>query len=64
MDSAMPHEEPQTDYERMLDRMGLDCARHACWNPMVVVVLCDDGLKRGFCREHIEPGEIQQWLES
>jgi hypothetical protein len=58
------HEDPQTDYEKALDRLGLDCSRYACWKPIQVIVTYASGEKRGFCAKHAERGVSQQWLES
>ena len=32
--TPMLHEDPQTDYERMLQRMDLDCSVFGCWRPI------------------------------
>lgn len=46
-----PQQEPQTEYERMLDRNGLDCCIHGCWEPMRAFVTEHDG-KFPYCERH------------
>ncbi len=66
-------EEPQTPYEKMLDRLDLDCAMHGCWQPIRGFVRvapgrgdgrgADDEL--GLCEEHaLSHGVPVRWLES
>lgn len=56
-----PHEDPATEYERMLDRKGLDCSRYACWKPMRAIVA-----GRRYCEDHARELDDPdtEWLES
>lgn len=48
------HEDPETDFERMLEANDWDCSRYGCWAPAVFVV--QGGVKPDFqvCAEHID----------
>jgi hypothetical protein len=59
-----PHEDPQTDYERMLDRHGLDCSRYGCWAPIRAIALNQWGEQIGFCADHAQAVTVVRWLES
>lgn len=60
-----PHEDPETEYERMLERMGLDCSEYGCWQPIVGYVLHPRwGDENGYCQKHIQGRAVVRWLES
>jgi hypothetical protein len=67
-----PHTEPQTEYERMLDRLELDCSQYQCWNPIAVFVLVEHGHgcgrgadnEKGVCAEHVSGRTVSRWLET
>jgi hypothetical protein len=57
------HENPENDYERMLERLDLDCSQAGCWNPIAAYVRIG-GDEFGFCREHVGPATtVTRWLE-
>ncbi len=61
-----PHEDPQTDYERMLDRNDLDCGVYACWEPMRAFVTDGIGVERRYCEQHAREFGHEyntRWLE-
>ncbi len=62
-----PHEDPQTDYERMLDRNNIDCGAYACWEPMRAFVADPDGFEHRYCEKHAREfgrDDNTRWLES
>lgn len=61
------HEDPATDYERMLDRLDLDCSVYGCWEPIRAFVTFADGRKVRLCLSHArqQGSELNtEWLES
>lgn len=57
------HEDPATEYERMLERAGLDCSQWGCWRPIAAFVQVPPKGEIGFCAEHarLKGGELR-WL--
>lgn len=71
-ETSHPHEDPQTDYERMLEERHLDCSTYACWRPIRAFVdagrpVADsrgNGYELGVCEQHIGGQRVTRWLES
>lgn len=60
------HEDPETDYERMLDRHNLDCDVYGCWEPIRVFVTTLRG-RQQYCEAHARAygtPETTEWLEA
>lgn len=60
------HEDPETEYERMLDRNNMDCSEYGCWKPMRAFVLIR-GVEMRYCEEHARQhgtAANTRWLES
>ena len=64
------HEDPENNYERMLDRLGLDCSEYGCWKPVrgfaLVPVSHSETWYKEFrlCAEHLAGKQVTRWLES
>lgn len=66
------HEDPATDYERMLDRNGLECSMYGCWKPIAAFSTAfktgcgrGEGNESALCADHAqEHGHVTRWLES
>ena len=65
-------EDPQTEYEKMLDRRGLDCSLYGCWKPIAAFVWVEPGKgdgrgahdEAGVCADHARKlGKVTRWLE-
>lgn len=62
-----PHEDPQNEYERALYVYGLECARYACWKPIMFLTdPVEDPLGGwlGFCADHIGNSPYAMVLET
>lgn len=48
------NEDPQTDYEKALERYNLDCSMYGCWSPAAMIFLYKDGSRDKMCSYHAD----------